>query len=314
MLDRAVGAMPIYRVGLRFDGTPALSYAGGTPEMDTEVWFADDPDTKMTAFEASDSTDVSWFATPTEWTEPKVAAVAPPEEREGYEDLGLGAPPVERDADLMPVEEAPPVAEAPVEEQVDELSEAELDEMSEAVELAEQRVGELEALVASVILAQVKDDIFVDDEAVVASTPLAVTAAQRVGVAEGFAVVGEFLAVTAALAAAGGLPEDLATRLDAVTERLDALEDSVGKLMLDDVTDEELPEAPEGASTFVDETLDPDEDASAAGDSEEGDEEPEEDPSTDEDEEEDSDEGDSQRYPRKKKKRMKKAPPFKAKG
>lgn len=317
MIDRAVGAMPVYRVGIRFDGTPALSHDGATPDADTEVWFADDPATKMTAFEAADRTDVSWFADPVEWTEPKVASAALPEEREGYDDLGLGAPPAMDDEPLPG--EAPPAPPAlPVEEQVDELSEAELDELSDAVELAEQRVGELEALVASVILGKVKDDIFAD-AAVTAGAPLPIAAAEQVSVRAGFGAVGEFLAAVAALG--DSLPDDLSQRIDAITERLDALDDSVGKLMLDDVTDEELPGVPEGSSTFVDETLpddedldNDDEDAGESDDDAEYDSQRDEDPDeTPDDEDDDSEDEPEGRYPRKKKKRMK-APPFKAKG
>jgi hypothetical protein len=49
------------------------------------------------------------------------------------------------------------------------------------------------------------------------------------------------------------LPVDLMSRVESVIERLTAIEEQVSKMMLDDVSDEELPQ---GAGTdFVDETV-----------------------------------------------------------
>lgn len=274
LVDAAMSAMPVYRVGVRFDGVPVLSHDDDTPEADTEVWFADGwgcpnlnecgPDCpkrtmcgkRVSVLDVEDLTDVSWFATPTEFEAPKVAAVASPE---------------------MAAEPAEP--EGP--------TEAEKDEMARAVEAAEERLGQLEALVASVVLAEVVDVAFVDDARQSAVTlPVAAVAEVR----DGFARMAEGMALIAALDA-DLLPQDLSDRVDAVMDRLDALEESVASMMLDDVSDEQMYERKD-SSTFVDETRRDDTD-----------DESDDDDSTDD--ESDDDESKDSKYPRKKKRKPK---------
>lgn len=307
-IDHALAAMPVYVAGVRFDGTPALSHEGDAPTAETEVWFADQPDRKMTVLDAEDLTDVSWFGTPKEYEPPRTAAMAPFDEDEDPEDGDAYLP-------EAPAEEDPEAVEAPVEgeplpDEVPELSEAELDEIGEAVTAAEDRVGQLEGLVAGVILAGVTDDIFVDPEARAASapTPTVLDPASGRHFTAGMDDLQTFLARVAALPpAAGDLPPDLNERIETVTERLIALEESVGKLMLDDVADEELPTLPEGTGTFVDETLDDEEDPE---------EESDEDPAAEEDEDPEDDSEDDERYPKRKKKKAaaSKPNPFAKKG
>ncbi len=313
MLDAALTAMPTYVVGIRFDGTPVLSYNNGPVEADTEVWFLDTPDRKVTAIGAEDLTDVSWFSAPKEYVEAKAAATRFPDSP-APEDFAPADEPVEAEAELEPA----PEGDAPVDddEQIDQLTDAELDEIGEAVTAAEERVGQLEGLVASVILAGVSDAIFVDDTKQASLAPLDRDAFATFG--EDVASLAAFAARVAALPTApGDLPPDLAERIEKVTERLEALEESVGKLMLDDVTDEGLPESSD-ASTFVDETLDDEEDEEP--EDEEGPGEDESDPNEDDEDPEDEaeDEDEESKCPRKKKKAAKanpfaskKAPPFK---
>ena len=307
-IDHALAAMPVYVAGVRFDGTPALSHEGDAPTAETEVWFADQPERKMTVLDAEDLTDVSWFGTPKEYEPPRTAAMAPPEGEEDPEDGDAYLP--EDPVDVEAPEEAPVEGEQPLPDEVPELSEAELDEIGEAVTAAEDRVGQLEGLVAGVILAGVTDDIFVDPEARAASapTPTVLDPASGRHFTAGMDDLQTFLARVAALPpAAGDLPPDLNERIETVTERLIALEESVGKLMLDDVADEELPTLPEGTGTFVDETLDDEEDP---------DEESDEDPAAEEGEDPEDDSEDDERYPKRKKKKAaaSKPNPFAKKG
>jgi hypothetical protein len=156
-------------------------------------------------------------------------------------------------------------------------TEAEKDEMARAVDAAEQRLGQLEALVASVVLAEVVDVAFVNDARQSAVTlPVAAVAEVR----DGFARMAEGMALIAALDA-DALPQDLSDRVDAVMDRLDALEESVASMMLDDVSDEQMYERKD-SSTFVDETR-----------------------RDDTDDESDDDESKDGKYPRKKKRKPK---------
>jgi hypothetical protein len=298
MLDAALTAMPTYVVGIRFDGALVLSHNNDPVEADTEVWFADTPDEKLTPVAIADMTDVSWFSAPKEYRGAKVAALEPLDDDEPGQVFDSPMPVDGED----PVEPVPaPEGEWPVddEQQIDQLTDAELDEIGEAVTAAEERVGQLEGLVASVILSGVSDAIFADDTKQASLAPLDPAALASIG--DGVADLTAFATRVAALPAAPtDLPPDLTERIEKVTERLAALEESVGKLMLGDVSDEGLPES-EDASTFVDETLEDDEP-----------EEPEdgEDPGEDEaDPNEDVEDPDEEsKYPKKK---GKKAPPFK---
>jgi hypothetical protein len=244
VLDAALSAMPVYRAGVRFDGIPVLSHEAGAPGDDTVVWFLDAPDRKMTVLDAEDMTDVSWYAEPDEFVPPRTAAAMPTEPDE-YDEDAPEDPEVDPDA-------ADDGEDEDDEEEVEALSEAELDELGEAIEAAETRVAQLEGLVASVILAGVTDAIFVDEPKQASVTLQVPDLAALTEGLSGMSELGERMAVIAALEP-GDLPPDLAERVQAVTDRLDALEGDVAKLMLDDVTDEELP-AREDDSTFVDET------------------------------------------------------------
>lgn len=283
VLDAALSAMPVYRVGIRFDGVPVLSHDDTTPAADTEVWFADGwgcpkqnecgPECpkrtmcgkRVSAFDAEDMTDVSWFAAPEEYMAPKVAAAG--SEDETYP-MAAG---MDSEGDSEGENREGP-------------SEGDLDEMGRAVAAAEERVGQLEGLVASVILSGLTDNIFVDEPKQAAAINIAVTSNEVLRA--GFDEMAQRMAVVAALDP-NDLPPDLADRIDKVVERLDALEESVAELMLDEVDDEELLTR-EDSSTFVDETL-PDDD----GDENEDD--PPEDP--------DGEEDDESSYPKKKAKR-----------
>lgn len=175
-------------------------------------------------------------------------------------------------------------------EQVDELPEVEVDRLSDLVDDAEQQVGELEGLVAELVMAQVKDELFDDD-------PLPRTASLTeddvVGYRSRLAAVKPKMAHLAALS--DDLPDDLAERVEALMARLDALGESVGQMMLSDVDDLEMPTLPEGSGTFVDET---NPNRPGHDDEEDEDDEPDEDDGETPDEDQDEDpEGDEEDDP-----------------
>lgn len=147
--------------------------------------------------------------------------------------------------------EMPPPGE--VEDQVDELSEVEVDRMSDLVDEAEEKVGNLEGLVAELVMAQLDDELFLDDPQgdripKVASLQDADMTGYRRAL-DGFRRVSSRIA-----ALTDDLPDDLAGRVEAVMERLEALEGSVAQMMLAEVDEMEMPELPPGSGTFVDET------------------------------------------------------------
>ena len=314
MLDAALTAMPTYVVGIRFDGALVLSYTPDRVEADTEVWFLDAPDEKLTPVAIADMTDVSWFREPKEYVGAKVAALPPLDDDEPGQVFDSPMPVEGEELASEPM----PEGEAPVDDQVEQLTDAELDEIGEAVTAAEERVGQLEGLVASVILSGVSDAIFADDTKQASLSAFDPAAFASIG--EGVADLTAFATRVAALPAAPtDLPPDLTERIEKVTARLMALEESVGKLMLDDVADEGLPES-EDASTFVDETLDDDDEESDDAEELDDSEDPGEDEADpNEDDEDPEDEADDEsKYPRKKKKAAKgnpfgskKAPSFK---
>jgi hypothetical protein len=318
MLDAALTAMPTYVVGIRFDGALVLSHTSDRVEADTEVWYLDAPDEKLTPVAIADMTDVSWFSVPKEYVGAKVAALEPLDDDEPGQVFDSPMP-LDGEAPAEPMAAPEGGASLDDDQQVDQLTDAELDEIGEAVTAAEERVGQLEGLVASVILSGVSDAIFADDTKQASLAPFDPAALASIG--DGVADLTAFATRVAALPAAPtDLPPDLTERIEKVTERLAALEESVGKLMLGDVSDEGLPES-EDASTFVDETLDDDEDPEEPDDGEdpaEDEVDPNEDDEDPDDEDPEDEADDESKYPRKKKKAAKgnpfaskKAPPFK---
>jgi hypothetical protein len=185
--------------------------------------------------------------------------------------------------------------------------EVEVDRMSDLVGEAEQRVGELEGMIAELVMAQVSDELFLDDDD---PDPLPKVASLTDGdVVDYRAALDRFRGVAARLAALGDeLPDDLAGRVDALMARLEALEGSVGEMMLDGVADEEMPELPPGSGTFIDET---NPNRPGQDDEEDDDEEPDVDPDEDEDVEptgdDKDDESDGPPWAKKKRKKGAKA-------
>lgn len=228
MIDEAamLREFDVYRTGVRFDGTPVLSRDNEPATDATVVWTTDDPGNEMTVLDLEDLTDVSWLAEPEPWVPPK--GMSEPE-------AAPKMPEPEPEAMVAAVE---PDAEAP--------SEAEVHEMTEVVEDAERRVGELEAVIAQSMLASVQDHLF-DDE------PGAAIAASAAAAPVMVTHIGHLRPLMARLAALPAeLPPDLATRVETLVDRLDALEKQIATMMLDQVEDMEMP-AP--SEDYVDETL-----------------------------------------------------------
>jgi len=153
--------------------------------------------------------------------------------------------------------------EAPVDEEeepveADNLDEAEADELGDVVTSAEARVGQVEGMVAELLLQQMGDTPFLDDEAAEArvATLIPAPAERRGEVAGAFTELGPTIARVAALMGeVDEIDDNMAARVDALVERLDALEESIAELMVETVEDEEMPDLSDSPE-YVDETLD----------------------------------------------------------
>lgn len=193
--------------------------------------------------------------------------------------------------------------------EADELSEVEVDRWSDLVDDAEARVAELEGMVAELVMAQVADELFLDDDDADPDPLPKVASLAGVDLSAYSAALARFHAETRPKLAAlsDDLPDDLSGRVDALVERLEALEGSVGEMLLAGVADEQMPELPPGSGTFVDETNPnrpgaPDQDDDDPDGEDEAQDDPDPDPDDDETYDEDADEA-----PWSKKKKRKKA-------
>lgn len=154
--------------------------------------------------------------------------------------------------DTVSVHWGPDVTRIPLDQaaQAAALSEVEVDELTETVEEAEERMGALEALVASIVLGQIGDDLFLDADV----KPVAHAAA--VDQSAFAAALKDLAPFTARVAALGDdIPDDLQERVEALMERQEKLEATVAEMMLGQVDDTEVLPGKD-SSSFVNETID----------------------------------------------------------
>lgn len=242
MLD----AFDVFKVGIRFDGLPVLSRDGRMPIDETVVWMVDAPGEETTVGELSKLTDFEWVAEPQVWVPPKSMQAATDMVVDPALDVVVDVavdPAVDTAVDPLA---GMPMPGTPAFDQVQDavqLNDVEQIEIVQAIESAEDRIGQLEGLIAQSLLSTVTDHMFDGETAVVASAAFVASI--------GDSNSDEIFARLAALPK--DLPVDLMTRVDDVIERLTAIEEQVSKMMLDDVSDEELPQG--SGSDFVDETV-----------------------------------------------------------
>lgn len=246
MLD----AFDVYKVGIRFDGLPVLSRDGRMPIDETVVWMADAPGEETTVGELSKLTDFEWIAEPQIWVPPKSMQAATDMVVEPTMDVVVEPT---MDATVDPaLDTAPdplagmPMPGTPEFDQVQDavqLNDVEQIEIVQAIESAEDRIGQLEGLIAQSLLSTVTDHMFDGETAVVASAAFIASI--------GDSNSDEIFAKLAALPK--DLPVDLMSRVESVIERLTAIEEQVSQMMLDDISDEELPQG--SGTDFVDETV-----------------------------------------------------------
>lgn len=226
-LSAALDAFDVYQAGEAPDGTIFFTRDPRVPIDDTVVWIGSDPSTTMTVVEAEARFgEVVWLMEPELVVESaQVAAAAAPT------------------LDEVPVVD-------PVASEVDETARLAL------IGEVETRVGQLEAMIADLILDSVADAAFVDGSPdVVVEVEDQQARAAAVGIPES---LGDLTGLCARLAAMEPVEsDDVATRLEAVMERLTALEEQISTLMEDDVRDEKMPDE----DTDEDDEDLPDEDA-----------------------------------------------------
>ena len=221
----------VFKVGIRFDGLPVLSRDGRMPIDETVVWMVDKPGEETTVGELSKLTDFEWVAEPQIWVppQPKQAAVDPNA--------------VDPNADPLAGMPMPGTPEFQQVQEAAKLNDVEQIEVVQAIESAESRIGQLEGLIAQSLLSTVTDHMFDGETAVVASAAFIESL--------GDSSSDEIFARLAALPQ--DLPVDLMTRVDGVIERLTAVEEQVSNMMLDNVSDEQMPKG--SGTDYVDETV-----------------------------------------------------------
>lgn len=225
VLREALEAFDVYLAGETDDGTFLYSRDPRTPVDDTVVWVGNKSDETMTVLQAEDRfNEVYWRMEPELVAAPKVAA------------LGADGAPVD-------IVKPPEVIE----------DEAIQDERNGLVEEAETRVGELEAMVADLMLGSLTDmafDVGAPDQKV------EIEEAKVASLGRARSTLGEVANFCARIASFDAGPnEDIDERLQAVIVRLDALEEKLAELLGEAFDDEEMPaDERDSSMNNVDET------------------------------------------------------------
>ena len=244
LLNAALDAFTTFIVGMVDEtGQVILSRDGRVPDDETVVFLPEAPDTEMTLAEAEGMLgSVTWLLEPEPYNDgmgmPEVPDATMPDRMMPEMQMPKFGEVEDDDLDMAP--EMPDEPFDPMMAAVgDPSEEAQAAEQQAAVEEAERRIGQLEGMVAEMMLGDVEDEVFDTSSPDV----LVLTDKQP-----RFASVGhDFMHITSLLAriAAIGDPEpgtDLADRLTAVVERLDKLEQTITELIEKKVDDESMPD------------------------------------------------------------------------
>jgi hypothetical protein len=242
MLDTVISAFDLFVVGSVEDsGALILSRDGRTPVDETVVFLATDPEAEMTLTEAESKLGgVTWLIEPEPYDGNPAGPWAEGDQADGMVDVAA-----------MADEWTPMMAAV-----ADPSAEALAAEQQAAVQDVEKRVGQLEGMVAEIMLASVADEAFGASatDVVVVERPMPRFAALGVELA------GLGRTVARLAAADETMGEDLDKRLSKVLERLDKLESTIAELMDDKVADDEMGDEgdeSDESGTLVDETLPP---------------------------------------------------------
>lgn len=305
LLAEALDAFDIYVVGETPQGERILSRDGRTPVDDTVVFLESAPDKEMTVTAAEQQmTGIIWMMEPEvavmtaaangqQPTPPAPAEPVPARDKPllmsdliEQSDFTIMAETRSRQAHETPAvspSEQTPEINMPASNDMTETPEAEqaaadmgdtpetpaVDsaEFGQMLDEAERRLDQIEGLVASMVMDDVRDETFDQTpggEQVLPEPKMG----SLITVAYQFGDIADFVARTAAMGVAEVTP-DMQTRLEALVDRLDKLESTITEMMDEAIEDEELEEeededeAPESEQTVIDETV-PDDGAKTA--------------------------------------------------
>ncbi|MFZ4431586.1 MAG: hypothetical protein ACOYOQ_00165 [Microthrixaceae bacterium] len=251
VLDEALAAFTVYKVGESADGTEFQSYDSLTPVDDTVVFPADDPTDEMTVVEAEAKYGTIYWL-----MEPEALGTAVTAAAGGAPDLppvidpadaGFATPVDPAAPDAAPQDAAlPPQGDLPPADLPPEPNEADRAEQEAVLEDAETRVAQLEGMVTELMLRTVTDDVFLADHGAdsIVEQNRPKVAALLSTIVSGFGDVTP-IAVRLAAMASQSTTDDITERLDQLIERLQKLEETVTELMDKNVEDDEMPEEPE---------------------------------------------------------------------